>query len=206
MNCREVRKYIPLHAGDDLPENVPGLLEHLASCPRCRRDLEAYRALRRALGAVRRSGSPVSGDAFLEGVRRRVASATPAASPAQALFPTLLLRGAATAAAVALLLAGILYSTAPPAHERPGAEPAEAGAGRAGGLSPDPASEPLLVAPSGAPVRFGLSQTEPASEDRDVLLERTVVPDPKENGRPGEREYTLSEMRPVLEAEISTDL
>lgn len=45
MNCRRAGGLLPLAAGGDLPPGKAGRLEsHLKNCPRCRGELQAYRA------------------------------------------------------------------------------------------------------------------------------------------------------------------
>jgi anti-sigma factor RsiW len=45
MTCRKVRRLIPLAAGDDLgPRRAATVRAHLAACPECRAELEAFQA------------------------------------------------------------------------------------------------------------------------------------------------------------------
>lgn len=50
MNCRKVRKFLPLHAGGDLPPRRAARLEvHLGGCADCRQELESLKAARARL-------------------------------------------------------------------------------------------------------------------------------------------------------------
>ncbi|MFQ5749289.1 MAG: anti-sigma factor family protein, partial [Planctomycetota bacterium] len=54
MNCRSAKRLLPLHCGGDLPlPKAERLGQHLSGCPACRRELEAYRSMRRFLAPLR---------------------------------------------------------------------------------------------------------------------------------------------------------
>jgi hypothetical protein len=51
MTCRRIRRLIPIAAGDDLrPRLAAAVRAHIAGCPGCRSELDAFRA---ALAAIR---------------------------------------------------------------------------------------------------------------------------------------------------------
>jgi anti-sigma factor RsiW len=56
MTCRKVRNLIPLAAGDDLrPRPAAAVRAHVAACPACRAELEAFRAELAGLKAAARA-------------------------------------------------------------------------------------------------------------------------------------------------------
>jgi anti-sigma factor RsiW len=58
MTCRRIRKLIPLAAGDDLrPRLAAAVRAHIAGCPGCRSELEAFRAALAAIREEARAGS-----------------------------------------------------------------------------------------------------------------------------------------------------
>lgn len=140
MTCRAARKALPLLAGDDLgPRKAAKVRAHVATCPSCRREADAYAGLRSAARALARADAPPawSEAEWRAAVRGAVASApAPRRRIAPFLKPSL-----AYGLAVALTLGGAavtLQSLRP--HRRPEAALAAVLA---------PPSGPVLREPAG---------------------------------------------------------
>jgi anti-sigma factor RsiW len=127
MTCRTIRKLIPLAAGDDLrPRLAAAVRAHIAGCPGCRSELEAFRAALAAIRAeARATGAAEWTDAEWRAAMSRVAAAARGESRerGRATAPSLRTRWAAAAALGALLglaVMGVLFKG--PAVSRGGPE------------------------------------------------------------------------------------
>jgi anti-sigma factor RsiW len=116
MTCRKVRRLIPLAAGDDLgPRRAAAFRAHLAACPACRAELEAFRTeLTGIRAAARAEGVAGWAEAEWQAVMARVraeASGT-APSPARSAGPAFAPRWAAASAigvVLGLVVMGVLF-------------------------------------------------------------------------------------------------
>ncbi len=62
MNCRTVRRLLPLHSGRDLAARRAVAVEaHLAACPACREELARWDGIRAEIRAARPAGVTASG-------------------------------------------------------------------------------------------------------------------------------------------------
>jgi hypothetical protein len=119
MNCRSVRKLLPLVAGGDLPGGRAGrIAAHLEACAACRAELEAYRsAIESARGLDRASGTDWREADWSRAVRRAIGQG----GGRTAARPTLVFRPALIAVAGVILLAAaalVLVLTRQPLRPR----------------------------------------------------------------------------------------
>jgi hypothetical protein len=111
----------------------------------------------------------------------------------------LALRGAAVAVALLALILGILLSASPEGPVTPD--------GGTAVKAPAPAETVWTDAgdPAARSVFFGLPGAVLQDGGQDVLFETEIVPNPKGVDVPGEENFPLYEMKPVLDAEICAD-
>lgn len=197
MECRRVRRALPLLAGGDLPGDEAALREHLAGCPPCRKILAAHEALGRALRRAGEGSAPLSDAAFLAALRARIpAAARPAARVATVRLGRIL---AAAAAAAAFLLVLFVVADGPETPD---------GSTTPGGAPPTvvaPAAPPVAVPEPGLPVSFDLPGAAVLNGGNDLLSETRIVPDAKNAERGGGADFPLFEMTPVPDAEVCAD-
>lgn len=105
MNCRHARSRLLEYLEARLPPDpAAAVREHLASCPRCRSELEPLRKTLLLTAGDEAPEMPISADAFLGNVRRRVRTFSVQRSPVsvrRSVWPAL-------AAATVMLMVGIL--------------------------------------------------------------------------------------------------
>jgi len=119
MTCRKVRQLMPLAAGDDRvdlgPRRAAALRAHLAACPDCRAELEAFRTdlagIRTAARAEGLAGwTEAEWQAAMDRVRKEAKGT--ASSPARAAGPAFAPRWAAASAigvVLGLAVLGVLF-------------------------------------------------------------------------------------------------
>jgi anti-sigma factor RsiW len=116
MTCRKVRRFISLAAGDDLePRRAAAFRAHLAACPACRAELEAFRAdLAELKAAARAEGvagwTEAEWKATMARMRAEANGTVP--SPAREAGPAFAPRWAAASAigiVLGLVVMGVLF-------------------------------------------------------------------------------------------------